>query len=143
MPNNQLKYGVKMLKDTQGSDDGINLKMYRKGVEYEVGETLYKNFMNDGVIELSVGEKKEVAAKQQDAENAALAAIPDATPAGSDKQGDGATINELDESNFDANTKTQIVEWLTEKGATFDPKAKKTDLVELATEIATAPTEGS
>lgn len=50
---------IKILKTVKGSPDGINIKIYQKGKEYTVNDSLLKSFIEMGVCEI-VQEKKMI-----------------------------------------------------------------------------------
>lgn len=62
-----IKHTVTMLETTQGSDDGIHITQFVKGETYEIGATLFKNFVEGGLIEMAKAEaaKSEPIAEEE------------------------------------------------------------------------------
>jgi hypothetical protein len=54
-----MKYKIRMLKNQPGVDDGhMHPKHFAEGEEHEIGEELYKSFVELGVVELVEGDGK-------------------------------------------------------------------------------------
>lgn len=54
-----MNYKVEMLEGAKGSPNGIQVLDYKKGEVYELNESLYKQFVNMGVVKLVEKPKKK------------------------------------------------------------------------------------
>lgn len=54
-----MKHTVTMLENAQGSNDGITITQFVKGETYEIGATLFKNFVEGGLIEMAKAEAEK------------------------------------------------------------------------------------
>lgn len=105
-----MKHTVTMLENAQGSDDGITITQFIKGETYEIGATLFKNFVEGGLVTLHNGESS--------------------APAGDKPAPEGEAVTHWGKKKVD-----EIVAFLESRGVEIDPKLKKAELVSLAIEV--------
>lgn len=71
-----MQVKIKMLCNDNGSEDGITVKTYVEGKEYEVGESLANGFFQRGSCELAKEKKSVEKAISQASENKAIKQAP-------------------------------------------------------------------
>ncbi len=56
-----MKQVVEILETVEGSEDGVNVKVFEKGETYKIEQSLCDDFISQGKVKLVEGKKKEAA----------------------------------------------------------------------------------